>query len=132
MADRFSKKQRSLLMSKIKSSRTVPELLLKNRLKHFIYQPKLPGRPDFVNFESRIAIFMDGCFWHCCPIHFRKPKSNKYYWHVKLLRNKVRGMEIDISYKMSGWKVIRIWEHDVKCNFAHKWKALKSKISSPK
>lgn len=113
MADLICKKARSKIMSKICSSHTKPELALKRRLKGFKYQPKEFGRPDFVNYKNKIILFVDGCFWHCCPIHSKNPKQNARYWIPKLQRNLTRAKEVEISYKNAGWKVVRIWEHDL-------------------
>ena len=114
MPDNLTKNQRSYCMSKIKSEHTFPEIILKKELKlhKFIYHAKNTfGNPDFINKKSEIVIFIDGCFWHKCPIHYKEPKSNKKYWLPKLERNTVRDNEIDIVYKKAGWKVVRIWEH---------------------
>lgn len=101
-------------MSRIRSVETRPELLLKKRLKEFVYQPKVFGSPDFINYAKKEVIFIDGCFWHKCPIHYREPKSNKEYWLPKLDRNVLRDKEITLAYESSGWKVKRIWEHELK------------------
>lgn len=113
MTDIFSKKKRSKIMSKIRSDNTKPELSLKKSLKGFAYQPKIFGRPDFINYQNKIVIFVDGCFWHQCSIHSKIPTQNSDYWVPKLKRNTVRAKEVDIAYKNSGWRVIRIWEHEL-------------------
>ena len=101
-------------MSRIKSKNTKPELILKKTLKNFKYHPKVFGNPDFINYKKKTVIFIDGCFWHKCPKHFKYPKSNRKYWLPKLKRNAVRDKEIEITYKNSGWKIKRIWEHKLK------------------
>ena len=101
-------------MSRIKSKNTKPELILKNKLKGYIYQPKIFGRPDFINYKEKIVVFCDGCFFHKCPKHFIKPKSNKKYWLPKIERNVLRDKEINMAYKNSGFKISRIWEHSLK------------------
>lgn len=116
MADKFSKNVRSNIMSKINSKDTNPEITLKKELKihGFIYHPKNTfGRPDFINKNSKTIIFIDGCFWHKCPRHYKEPKSNRKYWIPKIERNAVRDREVDITYRKSGWMVIRIWEHEL-------------------
>ena len=72
------------------------------------------GRPDFVFERERVAIFLDGCFWHGCPI-CRKPLPvhNADYWANKINRNKLRDAEVDKILERSGWKSIRFWEHEV-------------------
>jgi DNA mismatch endonuclease (patch repair protein) len=114
MADNLSKKQRSFCMSRIRSRNTKPELALKKHLKGFIYQPKAFGNPDFINYPKKKVIFIDGCFWHKCPMHFIEPKSNRKYWLPKIEKNIFRDKEITLAYKNSGWNVKRIWEHSLK------------------
>lgn len=115
MTDVISKHARSRLMSSIRSIGTKPELMLRLRLrKHgFSYQPKMPFSPDFANRSKRIVIFVDGCFWHLCPEHREVPMSNRKYWLQKLRRNKIRDSEANLAYKTAGWRVLRIWEHDI-------------------
>ena len=100
-------------MSRIRSSGTKAELISKRKLKSFVYQPDLYGRPDFADFKKKVIIFIDGCFWHKCPEHYIPPKSNKKYWLQKLERNAVRAEEVNKAYKTASWKVVRIWEHEV-------------------
>jgi len=113
MPDTLTPQQRSYCMSKIKSKNTSLELRLKKSLHNFEYQPKIFGNPDFIYFKKKIVLFIDGCFWHMCPKHFIKPKTNKSYWMPKLKRNVVRDKEIRIAYKIAGWKVISVWEHEL-------------------
>ena len=115
MADNLTKAQRSYCMSRIRSSRTKAELKHKAKNIHLKYQPKgLFGSPDFIDWNRKIVIFIDGCFWHKCPRHFIEPKSNKKYWLSKLERNAMRDKEINFAYKRAGWKVTRVWEHELK------------------
>lgn len=117
MADNLTKEQRSLCMSRIRADNTLPEIALKKELKQqgFIHQPKNAfGNPDFINYEKKTAVFIDGCFWHKCPLHFKFPKSNKEYWLPKLRKNKIRAEEVNKAYKTAGWIVLRIWEHELK------------------
>lgn len=112
----IDKNIRSKIMSSIKCCNTKPELLLKKLLKDYEYQSKTFGRPDFINYKKRTVIFVDGCFWHQCPIHSKKPKQNKAYWIPKIKRNVTRAKEVEIAYKNSGWNVVRIWEHEINNN----------------
>jgi len=100
-------------MSKIRSRDTKPELKYKAKNLHLEYQPKVFGNPDFIDWKKKIVVFIDGCFWHKCPEHYKEPKSNRKYWLPKLEKNVVRDKEISIAYKNAGWKVVRIWEHSV-------------------
>ncbi len=113
MADVHTKEQRSYNMSKIRASETKAELKLKPFFKvlGFIYQPKnIPERPDFANKKEKIAVFVDGCFWHKCPKHYIAPEQNKEFWRNKIERNIERDKKVNRSLKKKGWKVIRIWE----------------------
>ena len=114
-SDNLTSKQRSYCMSKIRSRNTAPELKYKANSKSLEYQPKnLFGKPDFADWKNKMVIFIDGCFWHKCQLHYKEPKTNKEYWLPKLERNVTRGLEVDLAYKNAGWKVIRIWEHELK------------------
>lgn len=75
---------------------------------------KLMGKPDFVFPKQKIALFVDGCFWHGCPKHSNKPKVNKNYWKKKLEGNKIRDKFVNRVLKKLGWKVVRVWEHELK------------------
>ena len=115
MSDNLTKEQRSFCMSRIRSKNTKPELNHKAENLNLDYQPKgLFGNPDFVDWRKKIAVFIDGCFWHKCLIHYKNPKSNRRYWLPKLEKNVIRDKEINIAYKNLGWKVVRIWEHKLK------------------
>jgi len=74
----------------------------------------LTGKPDFVFPRFKIAVFIDGCYWHGCPSHCRMPSSNIIYWNNKIEKNKIRDRKITKVLKMKGWQVIRIWEHEIK------------------
>lgn len=75
---------------------------------------QLTGKPDFVFPRLKIAVFIDGCFWHGCSSHCRMPSSNVNYWNNKIEKNKIRDRAITKTLKMKGWQVIRIWEHEIK------------------
>lgn len=69
-------------------------------------------RPDIVFSRDRLAVFVDGCFWHRCPVHGTEPRTNSDYWTRKLDRNVARDHTVDTWLDRSGWRVMRIWEHD--------------------
>ena len=71
---------------------------------------RLRVRPDFVFSKLRLAIFVDGCFWHGCPRHATKPKNNAAFWRRKLSSNKKRDQVVNQTLRKAGWRVIRIWE----------------------
>lgn len=70
------------------------------------------ARPDVVFTRSKVAVFVDGCFWHCCPEHGTQPKRNSAYWIPKLARNVERDREQDFALSEHGWLVVRVWEHE--------------------
>lgn len=67
-------------------------------------------KPDFVFRRQRVAVFVDGCYWHGCPIHYRRPKGNQKFWDAKILRNQTRDRLVTRELRRSGWKVLRLWE----------------------
>jgi DNA mismatch endonuclease (patch repair protein) len=69
-------------------------------------------RPDVVFTRARVAVFVDGCFWHSCPVHGTQPTRNADYWRPKLARNVERDREQDVALAESAWSVVRIWEHE--------------------
>ena len=71
------------------------------------------GRPDFVFSRKRVAVFIDGCYWHGCKCR-RLPKKNRQYWEAKFRNNQTRDRRITRSLRAEGWRVIRIWEHELK------------------
>lgn len=128
MADVLTKKQRSYCMSRIRGKNTTPELLLRKALsgaeiRGYRLNYRIFGTPDVAFPKKKVAIFIDGCFWHKCPKCFRKPSSNRLYWTAKLKENVKRDKSVDSELKKTGWKVIRIWEHELQ-----KEKIIKHKI----
>ena len=78
------------------------------------YRLDVPGarvRPDIVFTRRRLAVFIDGCFWHRCPEHGTSPRANTHYWAAKLERNVLRDRRVDQALRAAGWTVLRIWEH---------------------
>jgi DNA mismatch endonuclease, patch repair protein len=122
LADILTAEQRSRCMSNIKSKNTGPELKLRKTLwkaglrYKLQCKYKLPGKPDLFFVSSKVVVFIDGCFWHACPIHGHKPKSNLQYWEGKLERNIQRDKIINEEYKKLDWIVLRFWEHELKEN----------------
>jgi DNA mismatch endonuclease, patch repair protein len=117
MADTFSKKLRSAVMGAVRShgNRSTELLVIAIFRAHGIkgwrrHQP-LKGKPDFVFQRERLAVFVDGCFWHGCPKHLRMPSSNVVYWNAKIQRNMARDHRVNTQLRGQGWTVIRIWEH---------------------
>ena len=71
------------------------------------------GKPDFLFPTEKIAVFVDGCFWHGCPRHYRRPSTSQTYWDAKVARNMARDRRNRAALRRQGWKVIRFWEHQV-------------------
>lgn len=113
----MSQKDRSKTMSLIRSKNTKPEKLLRSSLwkrgLRYLVHPKIKGKPDIIFKKNKIAIFIDGCFWHMCPICFKPPKSNIDYWKPKLNRNKERDKTVTLELEEEGWTVLRFWEHEI-------------------
>jgi DNA mismatch endonuclease, patch repair protein len=108
----------SRIMASIKSAETRPEMLLRKNLwkqgvRSYRKYPQLPGRPDLCFPTHRLIVFVDGCFWHGCPVHCRLPKKNPHYWTEKIAANKKRDARIDQELQSKGFTVLRIWEHDI-------------------
>jgi DNA mismatch endonuclease (patch repair protein) len=107
----------SAQMQRMPRSSTGPEILLRSELhrrglRFRINHPRLPGRPDVAFTAARIAVFVDGCFWHSCPDHGILPKSNRDWWRNKLERNVERDREKDAQLAKMGWTVVHVWEHE--------------------
>jgi DNA mismatch endonuclease (patch repair protein) len=71
-------------------------------------------KPDFVFRSQRLAVFVDGCFWHGCPVHGTQPRHNAKFWRDKIARNRARDRLVTRTLRARGWRVIRIWEHELK------------------
>ncbi len=117
MTDVFTKSKRSLVMSRIRGrgNRDTELRLIALMRAHAITGWRrgsaLPGRPDFVFPRVRLAVFVDGCFWHGCPLHATWPKQNAAFWRAKILGNRRRDRAVDRKLSQRGWGIVRIWEH---------------------
>lgn len=121
--DRVSKEVRSRIMSSIPSKDTGPELRLRKALwkaglkgyrKHYTPNFYFQRAVDIAFTKKKVAVFMDGCFWHLCPEHGSIPKNNEKYWKRKLEDTVARDAMTTNSMELYGWTVIRIWEHEIK------------------
>lgn len=99
---------------------TKPEMALRSALHAMGYRyrkdfrldlPLRRVRPDIAFTSRRVAVFVDGCFWHACPEHGSAPKSNQWYWSPKLAKNVERDRAADAALEQAGWTVVRLWEH---------------------
>lgn len=113
---------RSRNMRANRRSDTKPEVALRSALHRLGYRYRKDYRltldegvrvkPDIVFTARKVAIFVDGCFWHACPEHGRRPTSNEWYWTPKLARNVERDRTVTAALERAGWEVLRIWEHE--------------------
>ena len=106
-------------MSKVRNKDSKIEILLRKALwkKGFRYRKNVNsyfGKPDLVLKKYKTVIFVDSCFWHGCRKHCRMPAANKKYWIQKIERNKNRDKEVGRYYRKIGWRIFRVWEHNLK------------------
>ena len=121
MADVMTPEQRSRCMAAIKGKDTKPEMIVRKYLfsrglRYRVNNRKLPGSPDIVLKKYKTVVFIDGCFWHGhegCK-YYRPPKSNVNFWRHKIAMNIARDYANGVDLRLAGWKVIRVWECDIK------------------
>lgn len=109
---------RSEQMARIRGRNTSPELLLRQMLwqhglRYRLHARTPTGRPDIVFPGARVAVFVDGCFWHGCPDHYVRPRSRSDFWAEKLKANVLRDIRQTRELELLGWRVLRVWEHEV-------------------
>ena len=138
MADIFSKKKRSDIMSKIRSSGTKPEAaaylvfraILGYRWRIETHNPGILGQPDLFIPSLSLVVFVDGCFYHGCPIHGHIPKTHKKYWAPKLERTAKRDRRYRAKLRKQGYAVWHLWEHDLKSSYRERLlRTLEKKLS---
>lgn len=106
-------------MSRIRGKDTSPEMLVRRELwgrgcRYRIHDRSLPGTPDISHKGRKLAVFIDGCFWHACPLHFKPPKSNTLYWERKIRRNRERRNMVRKELHGLGFAVLEFFECEVK------------------
>ena len=117
--DTVTPERRSEIMRAVRSrGNKVTELVLARLLRHhnvtgWRRHAAVAGNPDFVFQKQRLALFVDGCFWHGCAQHCRMPKGNRSYWKGKIAGNQARDRLVNRALRAAGWRVIRIWEHEL-------------------
>lgn len=120
MADIWSPAKRSQVMARIRSKGNAKtelrlvELMRFHRITGWRRHQPLAGRPDFTFRQERVVLFVDGCFWHGCPKCYRAPESNTSYWSSKVTSNRARDLRVSRELRENGWRVLRIWEHELK------------------
>lgn len=113
--------ERRRMMSRIKGRDTIPELGLRRSawalgLRYRLQYRIGRTRPDMVFIGAKLAVFVDGCFWHGCPLHSTMPKNNRDFWEQKLRRNQERDAENTQWLETKGWRVLRFWEHEIEAS----------------
>lgn len=120
MADTFSPQVRSACMSRIRSKGNLTtelrfiRLLRRHQIRGWRRGSKLFGKPDFVFSKPKVAVFIDGDFWHGNPKKYRLPKSNCDYWQKKIEGNRARDRLVTRTLRKQGWTVVRVWESDLR------------------
>src|ERR1035437_4658058 len=120
MADVFSKKKRSWLMSRVRSrgnkktELALLSLFRQHRISGWRRHLALPGTPDFAFPRARVAVFVDGCFWHACPRCGTRPANNAEFWKAKFVANRRRDRIVGEKLRERGWTVVRIWQHQLR------------------
>ena len=118
MVDNLSRENRSKVMASIGGKNTHPELIVRKLVwasgkRYRIHNRTVFGTPDLSNKKRKVAIFIDGCFWHGCKKCYKEPRSNIEFWRRKLARNLQRRKEVTQLLKDSGWNILSFWEHEV-------------------
>jgi len=119
MTDVLTPSQRKFNMSRIRGKDTGPEIKLRKllwsqRIRGYRIHYNLPGKPDIVFIKKKIVIFIDGCFWHKCPICFQEPETRKEFWMKKIGTNVERDLKNTRQLQEDGWTVLRFWEHEIR------------------
>lgn len=119
MVDVFNKEKRSEVMSKVRSKNTGIEVILRKSLYvrgirgYRVNYKKVPGSPDIAFTKFKLAVFVDGCFWHGCPLCYSRPSTNPDFWARKLEENRNRDILVNDQLQKMGWQVLRFWEHEL-------------------
>ena len=119
MPDVFTKAKRSAVMARIRghgnkdTELALMKLFRQHRITGWRRHQKVFGKPDFVFWQMRLALFVDGCFWHGCPKHCKIPAGNRAFWKKKFAANIARDRRVNRELRKLGWRVMRIWEHDL-------------------
>ena len=130
MADVYTRAERSALMAKVRgrgnltTEQALAKLLRTQGWSGWRRQQVVRGRtavggrfqvrPDFVFAARRLTIFVDGCFWHGCPLHGTRPQGNAAFWRAKFRRNRARDRWDARRLRREGWQVLRLWEHELR------------------
>ena len=120
MPDVFTKAKRSEVMARIRgrgnkaTELALAKLFRRHGITGWRRNQAVFGKPDFIFPKIKLAVFVDGCFWHGCPKHATKPKTNRAFWRRKFSRNKKRDALVTRTLRRTGWRVLRVWEHTLR------------------
>lgn len=106
-------------MASIRSKNTKPELAIRKILwshgiRYRIHDNGVFGKPDISIKKHKVAVFIDGCFWHACKKCYTEPKTNTTFWRKKIQENKMRREKVRKNLKENNWKIMEFWEHDIR------------------
>jgi DNA mismatch endonuclease (patch repair protein) len=119
-ADIFTPAKRSAVMSAVRGKGNkstelrLVEIFRAQKITGWRRHAKVFGSPDIVFPKLKLAVFVDGCFWHGCPEHGTLPATNREFWETKITRNRERDREVNRELKKRGWRVLRLWEHELR------------------
>lgn len=129
----------SRVMSSNRAKHTGPEVKLRKELRrigekeYVLHAKSVPGRPDIVYQKQKLAVFVHGCFWHHCPKCYPQlPATHRNFWRKKFLRNRERDQQKTKELKKSKWKVLVIWEHEIRSNVTRAAARIARKLHSSK
>jgi DNA mismatch endonuclease, patch repair protein len=116
--DQFTKEKRSEIMRSVRNRDTAPEIRLRRALwkagLRYRTRTRIEGaQPDITFLGKRVAVFVDGCFWHGCPRHYTNPVENAAFWRAKIEKNRTRDARNNEALENRGWTVLRFWECEV-------------------
>lgn len=119
IVDNVDPATRSRIMSRIRGKDTTPELSLRRALfglgvRYRVHNRRVPGTPDISHTKTRVAVFVDGCFWHGCPQHYSTPASRQEYWAGRLAYNKDLRQRVKARLLAGNWEALEFWECEVK------------------
>jgi len=120
-------------MSSIKGKNTKPELTIRKLLwskgyRYRIHDQTVFGKPDITIKKKKLVIFIDGCFWHACKKCYKEPTTNTKFWRDKINGNKKRREKVILVLRKDGWKILQVWEHDVKRDALSVIRKIESKL----
>jgi DNA mismatch endonuclease, patch repair protein len=133
VADHLSAEERSRLMARVRTRDTAPELALRRGLwaagvRGWRLHPRLPGKPDLAWKARRLAVFVDGAFWHGHPDHYHGQSGR--FWDEKIARNRARDRRVDAELRAMGWVVLRLWDFEIEQDLAASIARVRDALSS--